>query len=110
MADNFLPKLVPLGDQNWQGGTILAAKIGPAGPILAAKVVRGTTFGRFFCQNRSGQTDFGVTALTEQVVTLTKQISTITANQRNAHQPARLLVCFWCNQPGHVQHNCPKSR
>jgi len=40
------------------GGPILAAKIGPAGPILAAKLVRGTSFGRFFCQNRSGQTDF----------------------------------------------------
>ena len=22
------------GDQNWQGGSVLAAKIGPAGPIL----------------------------------------------------------------------------
>ena len=40
-------------------GPILAAKIGPAGPFLAAKVVLWTTFGRFFCQNWSGQTDFG---------------------------------------------------
>ena len=56
-----MPKLVPLGDQNWQGGPVLAAKIGLAGPILAAKVVQGTTFGRFFCQNQSGRTDFGMT-------------------------------------------------
>ena len=51
-----------------------------------------------------------VEALTEQVAALTEQIATITANQRNACQSARLLVCFWCNQPGHVQRNCPKSR
>ena len=51
-----------------------------------------------------------VEALTEQVSALTEQIAAITANQRNAHQPARLLVCFQCNQPGHVQCNCPKSR
>ena len=35
MADNFLPKSVPLGDRNWQGGT------------------------NFGCQNWSGRTDFG---------------------------------------------------
>ena len=34
--------------------------LGP-GPILAAKVVRGTNFGKIFCQNWSGRTDFGVT-------------------------------------------------
>ena len=33
----------------------MAAKISPAGPILAAKMVRGD---QFFCQNRSGQTYF----------------------------------------------------
>ena len=36
------------GDQNWQGGLVLAAKIGPAGPILAAKVVRGDQFWQKF--------------------------------------------------------------
>ena len=36
------------GDQNWQGGPVLAAKIGPAGPILAAKVVRGDQFWQNF--------------------------------------------------------------
>lgn len=51
-----------------------------------------------------------VEALTEQVAALTEQIAAITANQRNARQPARLLVCFRCNQPGHVQRNCPKSK
>ena len=49
----------PWGTEIGKGGPILAAKNGPAGLILAAKVVRGTTFGRFFCQNRSGRTDFG---------------------------------------------------
>ena len=33
---------------------------GPAEPILAAKVVRGTNFSKIFCQNRSSPTDFGV--------------------------------------------------
>ena len=46
------------GDQNWQGGPVLAAKTGPGGPIVAAKVVWGTNFGNKFCQNRSSQTDF----------------------------------------------------
>ena len=70
MTDKFLPKSVPHGGLIFwlilQGGPFLAAKIGLAGPILAAIVVRGTGFGRFFCQNQSGQTnfrgtDFGVT-------------------------------------------------
>jgi len=43
------------------GGPILAAKIGPAGPFLAAKLVWGGTFGRLFCQDQSSRTDFGVT-------------------------------------------------
>ena len=55
-------------DQNWQRGPGLAAKIGPARRILAAKVVCGPNFGTIFCQNRSSQTDFrgtnfGVTGL-----------------------------------------------
>jgi len=50
------------------GGPILAAKIGPAGPILAEKLVWGTSFGRFFCQNRSGWTDFSVTVLLKQIL------------------------------------------
>ena len=41
MADN-LPKLVPWGND-----------FGKEGPILAVKVVQGTTFDRFFCQNQS---------------------------------------------------------
>ena len=41
-----------------------------------------------------------VAALTEQVAALT------TANQWTARQPARLL-CFRCNQPGHVQRFRP---
>ena len=36
----------------------MATKIGPARPILAAKGVWGTNFGKIFCQNLSGQTDF----------------------------------------------------
>ena len=50
------------------GGPKLTAKTGPAWPILVAKVVRGTSFGKIFCQNWSGRTDFrgidiGVTGL-----------------------------------------------
>ena len=51
-----------------------------------------------------------VEALTEQVAALTQQIAAITTNQRNVRQPARLPVCFRCNQPGHVQRNCPSAR
>ena len=43
-------------------------------------------------------------ALTEQVAALTEQVAAI--NLRYPRQPARLL-CFHCNQPGHVQRNCP---
>ena len=46
----------------------MAIKIGPAGPMLAAKVVQGNQFWQIFCQNQSGQidlrgTDFGMTGL-----------------------------------------------
>jgi len=37
-----------VGDQFWQGGTNLAAKIGPAGPILAAKTGPGDQFWQVF--------------------------------------------------------------
>jgi len=50
-----------------------------------------------------------VEALTEQVAALTEQMAAMATNQRNARQPARLL-CFRCNQPGHVQRNCPRLR
>ena len=51
-----------------------------------------------------------VEALMEQVAALTEQIAAITTNQRSSRQPARLPVCFRCNQPGHVQRNCPRAR
>ena len=41
-----------------KGEPVLAAKIGPARPVLVAKVVRGTNFGIIFCQNWSGWIDF----------------------------------------------------
>ena len=45
-----------------------------------------------------------VEALTEQVVDLTEQVVAMAINQRTSQQSVRLL-CFCCNQPGHVQHN-----
>ena len=55
----FCQNRYPWGTDFGKWGPFLAAKIGPAGPILAAKVVRrGTGFGRFFCQNQSGRTNF----------------------------------------------------
>ena len=39
LADKLLPKSVPHGGQILTRGPVLAAKIGPAGPIFAAKVV-----------------------------------------------------------------------
>ena len=36
------------GDQNWQGGPVLAVKSGPAGPILATKVIRGDQYWQNF--------------------------------------------------------------
>ena len=53
---------------HFTGASKLAIKIGPAEPMLAAKVVQGNQFWQIFCQNQSGQTDlrgtdFGVTGL-----------------------------------------------
>ena len=50
----------------------MATKIGLAGPSLVAKVIRGTTFNRFFAKiGPAGPilkgTDFGVTALLVQL-------------------------------------------
>ena len=44
----LLQTYISQGDRNWQGGPVLAAKIGPAGPILAAKLVRGDQFWQKF--------------------------------------------------------------
>ena len=52
-----------------KGGPVLDAKTDPAGPILATKVVRGTNFSKIFCQNWSGRTDFGMTALASREIT-----------------------------------------
>ena len=64
MADNFLPK--SMGTDFGKRGLFLAAKIGPAGPILAAQWSGGTGFGTFFAKiSPAGPilwgTDFGVT-------------------------------------------------
>ena len=48
-----------------------------------------------------------VETLKEQVAALTEQVAALT--MANQCQPNRLL-CFWCNQPGHVQQNCPNMR
>ena len=51
-----------------------------------------------------------IKTLKEQVAALTEQVAALTtANQRTARQPVRLL-CFRCNQPGHMQRNCPRMR
>ena len=48
-----------------------------------------------------------VEALKEQVASLTEQVAALTT-QRTAHQTPSLR-CFRCNQPGHVQRNCPNK-
>ena len=50
-----------------------------------------------------------VEALTEQVAALTEQVAAMATNQRTSQQPA-ILLCFRCNQPGHVQRNCPRLK
>ena len=60
----------------------MAAKIGPAGLILAAKVIWGTNFGSFFCQKRSGGTDFGVTVLNKR---------------KYGVQYLECVSCMWCH-------------
>ena len=51
------------------------------------------------------QTD-AVEALQLKMTALTEQVAALTTQRRNPHPPASLL-CFRCNQPGHVQRNCP---
>ena len=50
-----------MGDQNWQRGPILNAKIDPAEPILAAKGDPGTKVATFL-PKLFGWIDFSVTA------------------------------------------------
>lgn len=48
--------------------------------------------------------------LKEQITALTKQVAALSTQRVMRHQPSSLL-CFRCNQPGHVQRNCiNKSR
>ena len=44
-------------------------------------------------------------ALKEQVAALTEQVAALATNKQTSRQLSRLL-CFRCNQPGHMQRNC----
>ena len=86
---------------HFTGGPVLAAKIGPAGLILTAKVIRGTNFGKIFYQNWSGQTDFrgdrfccDSTLIGNNNNSLLQQISSLTAFQSSMvyRKQSRLMV------------------
>lgn len=48
-----------------------------------------------------------VAALKDQISVLTEQVAALTTKQDR--QP-RNMVCFRCQQPGHVQRYCPAAR
>ena len=47
-------------------------------------------------------------ALKQQLATLAEQVAALVTNKQTSRQPSHLL-CFCCNQPGHVQRNCPNK-
>ena len=55
----------------------------------------------------TSQQNDAVEALKEQVAALTRQVAALATGKQTSRQPSGLM-CFRCNQPGHVQCNCPK--
>ena len=46
----------------------------------------------------------GLSVLRDQMALLTDQVAALRVNQ-TPHKPA--IRCFYCNQPGHIQRQCP---
>jgi len=83
-----------MGDQNWQGGPVLAAKIGPGGPILAAdRFWRRTDF--FVTGQTSGPGDLFILISSSFLMIQYLYLSHVFRLVANIHRCKTAFCAFW---------------